>query len=146
MIRLGYKNVFPHVGTNARIKCPSGEMVPPLVTGTFGGSDFIHSLLGEAGDHLSEASISDLNKAVQRARSSPDNSDGGLVGLLRQIPGGGGEGMSRDMEDIRAGAAGDPNQMSPQQVRSLPFLPLLSSLPPLPLIPLVQKEEGRPEC
>lgn len=118
LIKLGYTHVFPHVGQNARIKAPNGAMVPPLVTGTFGGSDFIHSLLGEAGDHLSEASISDLNKAVSRARSDPNNSDGGLVGLLRQIPGGDGEQASRDINEIRAagGAGGDPNSMSPQQL------------------------------
>lgn len=101
-------------------------MVPPLVTGTFGGSDFIHSLLGEAGDHLSEASISDLNKAVNKARSDPANSDNGLVGLLRQIPGQDGDQASRDISDIRAGAGGDPNSMSPQQVRYRAGSPLSS--------------------
>jgi len=31
------------------INTPNGR-APPLVTGTFGGADFLHSLLGEAGE------------------------------------------------------------------------------------------------
>lgn len=55
LIRLGYHQVFAHVGDAVKIQTPAGP-APPLVTGTFGGSDFVHSLLGEATDHLSEAS------------------------------------------------------------------------------------------
>jgi hypothetical protein len=67
---MGYRDVFVHVGDNVRIRVPqgyahAGAMVAPLVTGrqalvhvsfaklnlfspkgTFGGSDFIHSLIG----------------------------------------------------------------------------------------------------
>ena len=35
--KLGYKKVFAHVGDNVRIRAPDGQMVPPIVTGTFGG-------------------------------------------------------------------------------------------------------------
>jgi hypothetical protein len=52
LIRLGHTHVFTHVGDNVRIQSPDGRWVAPIVTGTFGGSDFTHSLLGEAGDHL----------------------------------------------------------------------------------------------
>lgn len=31
-------------------------------------ADFMHSLLGEATDHISEASVSDLSKAMDRVR------------------------------------------------------------------------------
>jgi hypothetical protein len=55
LMRLGHHQVFPHVGDAAKVQTPAGP-APPLVTGTFGGSDFIHSLLGEATDHISEAS------------------------------------------------------------------------------------------
>ncbi|KAL7416920.1 heterokaryon incompatibility protein Het-C-domain-containing protein [Mrakia frigida] len=118
----GYRDVFPHVGRDCKIKAPNGSMVHPLVTGTFGGSDFMHSMLGEAGDHLSEASLTDLSKAVDKARSSSsDNSNSGLRALFSQIPGGEGESMSRDMDDItRAGQPGaggqDPSTMTPQQL------------------------------
>jgi hypothetical protein len=48
---LGYHNVFPHVGTQTMINL-HGKQVFPLVTGTFGGVDFLHSVLGEATDHV----------------------------------------------------------------------------------------------
>ncbi len=51
---MGHRDVFAHVGRNVRVHAPNGQMVPLLVTGTFGGADFIHSLMGEATDHLSE--------------------------------------------------------------------------------------------
>ena len=44
--------MFVHVGDQVRVHAPNGKMVAPLVTGTFGSSDFIHSLLGEATDHI----------------------------------------------------------------------------------------------
>ena len=53
---MGHRNVFPHVGQNVKVHAPNGRSVFPLVTGTFGGADFIHSLMGEATDHLSEVS------------------------------------------------------------------------------------------
>jgi hypothetical protein len=45
LIEMGYRNVFPHVGENTAVRL-GGKTVFPLVTGTFGGMDFIHSLLG----------------------------------------------------------------------------------------------------
>lgn len=54
--------MFTHVGDHVRIQTPNGRSVSPIVTGTFGSSDFTHSLLGEAGDKLSEASVSDLQE------------------------------------------------------------------------------------
>jgi hypothetical protein len=57
LISLGHRNVFPHVGNNVKVRAPNGHDVPILVTGTFGGADFIHSLLGEATDHLSEVGL-----------------------------------------------------------------------------------------
>lgn len=45
---MGHDEVFPHVGEHVRIQSPNGKYVAPLVTGTFGSSDFTHSLLGGA--------------------------------------------------------------------------------------------------
>jgi hypothetical protein len=45
LIEMGYRNVFPHVGERTTIHL-GGKTIFPLVTGTFGGMDFIHSLLG----------------------------------------------------------------------------------------------------
>ena len=45
LIELGYRDVFPHVGRDTKINL-RGKMVYPLVTGTFGAVDFLHSVLG----------------------------------------------------------------------------------------------------
>ena len=45
------------------INTPNGS-APPLVTGTFGGADFLHSLMGEATDKLSQASVTDLSEKM----------------------------------------------------------------------------------
>ena len=45
---MGHTEVFAHVGDYVRIQAPNGRQVAPLVTGTFGSSDFTHSLLGGA--------------------------------------------------------------------------------------------------
>lgn len=70
------------------IPTPSG-LAPPLVTGTFGSADFIHSVLGEASEyvvhmhtivfvaqlpcitfsHLSQASIVDLTVHMEEVRA-----------------------------------------------------------------------------
>lgn len=38
---MGHEEVFAHVGRNVRIQGRNGRSVPILVTGTFGGSDFV---------------------------------------------------------------------------------------------------------
>jgi hypothetical protein len=52
LLSMGHSQVFVHVGDQVRVQAPNGRWVAPIVTGTFGSSDFIHSLLGEAGDKL----------------------------------------------------------------------------------------------
>jgi hypothetical protein len=88
LIELGYNQVFPQVGGNTQISVQgSGKRVWPLVTGTFGGTDFIHSLLGEATDKLSQTSLTDLNAAVTDAelKNTTDTFDK-LKGLLSMLP------------------------------------------------------------
>lgn len=41
-----FQDVFPHVGTSSQITV-YGKQIFPLVTGTFGGVDFLHSVIGE---------------------------------------------------------------------------------------------------
>ena len=47
--KMGHNEIFCHVGDRVSVNTPNGP-APPLVTGTFGGADFLHSLLGEAGE------------------------------------------------------------------------------------------------
>ncbi|KAI9638574.1 putative heterokaryon incompatibility protein HET-C [Dioszegia hungarica] len=124
LVTLGYSQVFTHVGTNVRIQAPNGKQVSPMVTGTFGGADFIHSLMSEAGDHLSQASISDLSKSMDASRSGPGDTTGvgGLISIFKMLPGNEGDSLTRDMNDIqnmRSAPGGmDPQQMSPQELHA----------------------------
>ena len=78
--------------------------------------------LGEANDHISSASVSDLNKKVVEARSAPqDRGIDGIRDLLFQLPGGEGQSLSRDMDNvsnIRASTQ-DPMNMSPQELHAV---------------------------
>jgi hypothetical protein len=50
---LGFRDVFPHCGSQTGINI-RGHHIFPLVTGTFGAVDFLHSVLGEANDHFTQ--------------------------------------------------------------------------------------------
>ncbi|EMD61369.1 hypothetical protein COCSADRAFT_201801 [Bipolaris sorokiniana ND90Pr] len=92
---LGYNNVFPHTGVQTAINL-NGKHTYPLVTGTFGGVDFFHSVLGEANDHITQTEIDEVNTALVDAVSSngkrsggAGGSDpcGGLIDALNMVPG-----------------------------------------------------------
>ncbi|KIM46972.1 hypothetical protein M413DRAFT_440527 [Hebeloma cylindrosporum] len=136
LVALGHQQVFVHVGDNVRIQAPNGRWVAPIVTGSFGSSDFIHSMLGEASDHLSSSSVTDINAELAKARSksmSQTRGPGGpaisptdaLRDIMSAVPGGAGSDFSRDLENIeriRAGpAAGGkrPEDMSPQELHAV---------------------------
>ncbi|KZO91064.1 Het-C-domain-containing protein [Calocera viscosa TUFC12733] len=125
LVNLGHEDVFCHVGEHCRVRAKNGKMVYPLVTGTFGGADFIHSLLGEATDHISEASVSDLTKEFDRARSqSSSGSQETLRSLFSQLPGREGSQLTREMDGVQriraeGGVNGKkPDQMSPQELHA----------------------------
>ncbi|KIY69310.1 Het-C-domain-containing protein [Cylindrobasidium torrendii FP15055 ss-10] len=130
LVSMGHEQVFTQVGDQVRIQAPNGKWVAPIVTGTFGGSDFMHSLLGEAGDKLSESSVSDLNKKIDSARSrsgpggSATGSTDGLRALFKLLPDGMGGDMSRDMDNVQrirdAPSQGGkrPEDMSPQELHA----------------------------
>ncbi len=45
---MGERDIFPHCGTNTKIQLEGAQdSVYPIVTGTFGGVDFLHSVTGE---------------------------------------------------------------------------------------------------
>ncbi|QRW24652.1 heterokaryon incompatibility protein Het-C protein [Rhizoctonia solani] len=87
LLKMGHSEVFCHVGDNVKVNSPNGP-VPPLITGTFGSADFMHSMLGEATDHLSEASVSDLSKKMSELKNQ-DQSESPIAKLraiLGRIP------------------------------------------------------------
>ncbi|KAF2120837.1 heterokaryon incompatibility protein Het-C-domain-containing protein [Lophiotrema nucula] len=90
---LGFRNVFPHTGVQTEINL-HGKHVFPLVTGTFGGVDFFHSVLGEATDHITQSEVDQVNTAL--ADAITNNKRGGessctaLTDVLSKVPGTGG--------------------------------------------------------
>jgi len=94
---------------------------PPLITGTFGGADFLHSLLGEAADHLSETSVTDLTQKMADAKAQ--NSDGSAIARLRQLlsllpSSGGGDEKAQNAEAVGDKAIHfDPSTVAPEEVR-----------------------------
>lgn len=77
---LGHHSVFPHCGTNTEINI-RGKRVYPLVTGTFGAVDFLHSVLGEATDHFTQSEVDEMNIALKNAEQLSKSGGGGGGGL-----------------------------------------------------------------
>ncbi|KAI0756549.1 heterokaryon incompatibility protein Het-C-domain-containing protein [Daedaleopsis nitida] len=118
--KMGHDDVFCHVGDDVLIDTPSGR-THPLVTGTFGGADFLHSLMGEATDHLSQASVVDLSKKLDES-ANQDNSIGKLHELLKSLPIGGGseDDNMNAADDMQAKAKAynfDPDNIAPPEVQ-----------------------------
>lgn len=72
---LGYHSVFPHCGTGAEINL-RGKRVYPIVTGTFGGVDFLHSVLGEATDHFTQSEVDEVDIALKNAQAQSASGGG----------------------------------------------------------------------
>jgi hypothetical protein len=79
--------VFPHVGRNTRIRLQGsrGGDVYPIVTGTFGGVDFLHSVTGEVSDKLTQNEIEELEGTLDGSKNSDTSV---LENLLDKIPDG----------------------------------------------------------
>lgn len=113
LIELGERDVFPHVGRNTRLRLPGARHeVYPIVTGTFGGVDFLHSVTGEVSDKLTQNEIDELEGTLQQSQ----NTDTSLLrNLLDKIPDGlfGGDDKKSKMDDIQQNAsAAQVEQMS----------------------------------
>lgn len=106
---MGYRDVFPHAGTATELDL-HGHRVFPLVTGTFGVVDFIHSVLGEATDHFAQTEVEQMDIALKEAEAQSKAGDGSrssagsglssMTGLLSQVPGAGD--LARQAGDLQA--------------------------------------------
>ncbi|KAF8899167.1 heterokaryon incompatibility protein Het-C-domain-containing protein [Infundibulicybe gibba] len=117
--KMGHQEVFCHVGDRVEINTPNGR-APPLVTGTFGGADFLHSLMGEATDKLSQASVTDLSNKMSQASQGDNNNLSTLKNILGKLPIGGGNDKIEQGEEIHAQAKAynfDPNNIAPPEVQ-----------------------------
>ncbi|KAJ4306687.1 hypothetical protein N0V88_000051 [Collariella sp. IMI 366227] len=117
LIELGHYNVFAHCGSATQVNV-NGRRAFPLVTGTFGAVDFVHSVLGEATDHFTQSEVDEMNTALLNAERANQGtqSDGqrGLFGsgsggrdfisLLGQMPGVGDgyASQARSLQDMAA--------------------------------------------
>lgn len=112
---LGFHDVFPHCGIQAEVNI-RGKRIYPLVTGTFGAVDFLHSVLGEATDHFTQTEVDEMNivlKGAEQAQARSGDGQRGLFGsgggndfasLLSQVPGLGG-GLASTARDLQARSA-----------------------------------------
>ena len=110
---LGYRDVFPHTGTSTEI-IVRGHHIYPLVTGTFGAVDFLHSVLGEANDHFTQTEVEEMDLALKGAeQAQAGGGQRGIFGsgsgqeftaLLSQVPGMGG-GLASTARDLQARSA-----------------------------------------
>ncbi|QPH18380.1 hypothetical protein C2857_003400 [Epichloe festucae Fl1] len=105
LIEMGEQDIFPHVGSDTRIRLEGANGdVYPIVTGTFGGVDFLHSVVGEVSDKMSQNEIEELEGTLQDSK----NSDTSLLReLLDKIPDSlfGGKNQKKRIDEIQGNAA-----------------------------------------
>lgn len=107
LIELGERNVFPHVGRNCQVQLRGAHhRVYPIVTGTFGGVDFLHSVTGEFDDKITQSEIQELEGTLQNAQGQSQNTSI-LQGLLNKVPDGvfGGNDEAGKMDQLQQNAA-----------------------------------------
>lgn len=104
LAELGERDVFPHVGRNTQVRVNGarGE-VWPIVTGTFGGVDFLHSVTGEVSDKLTQNEIEELQGTLQQSTKADTSF---LRELLDKIPDGvfGGQHQSSKVDEFQQNA------------------------------------------
>lgn len=116
LIELGEQDIFPHVGRGTMMNIPGARQgVWPIVTGTFGGVDFLHSVTGELSDKMTQSEIEDLEGTLKQS-SNTDTSM--LRDLLDKIPDGllGGDKKSKvdDLEHNAQAAQMENMSVSPR--------------------------------
>ena len=106
LIELGERDVFPHVGRNCQVRLQGARHpVYPIVTGTFGGVDFLHSVTGEFDDKATQSEIQELEGTLQQAQSQGQNSSM-LQDLLNKVPDGvfGGKDEAGKADELKTNA------------------------------------------
>lgn len=104
LIELGERNVFPHVGRRTQMQLQGARgPVYPLVTGTFGGVDFLHSVMGELSDKATQSEMQDLEGTIAQSKKQDTSL---LKNLLNQIPSGilGGDDHAGKADQLQANA------------------------------------------
>jgi hypothetical protein len=106
LIELGEQNVFPHVGRRTQINLRGARgPVWPVITGTFGGVDFLHSVMGEFSDKATQSEIDELEGSISSAEQNRDQPSI-VKQLLSNLPSGlfGGNDESGKVDELQANA------------------------------------------
>ncbi|KIW85058.1 hypothetical protein Z517_00446 [Fonsecaea pedrosoi CBS 271.37] len=114
LIEMGERDVFPHVGRRTAVQLREvRHPVYPIVTGTFGGVDFLHSVCGEFDDKTTQSEIQELDDTLQQYQSgNQDNSI--LQDLLNKLPSGvfGGKDQAGKANELKQNALNQQMQNS----------------------------------
>ena len=119
LIELGERDIFPHVGRNALFHVQAARKeVYPIVTGTFGGVDFLHSVCGEITDKATQSELQELEGTISNADRAENKSK--IKDLLSQLPDGifGGKdeaGKADELEENANAAAMGNLQVTPKE-------------------------------
>ncbi|KAL9030679.1 MAG: hypothetical protein Q9196_001224 [Gyalolechia fulgens] len=106
LIELGEYDVFPHVGRRTQVTLPENRRsVFPIITGTFGGVDFLHSVMGEFSDKATQSEIQDLQSTIEQSQNNGNNTSM-LQDLLNQVPSGlfGGKDQAGKADELQMNA------------------------------------------
>lgn len=125
---LGYNSVFPHCGTRTEINL-NGKHVYPLVTGTFGAVDFLHSVIGEATDAFTQAEVDEVDIALKNAEGSSGGASSSrgffgfsaptnFISLVGNLPGVG-DGFASQARSLQAASEAQERQNNRQASRDL---------------------------
>lgn len=85
LIEMGERDIFPHVGRRTQIELQGARSgsVYPIITGTFGGTDFLHSVMGEFTDKSTQFELDELENTMQQAQTADTSL---LKDLLDKLP------------------------------------------------------------
>ncbi|KAK8229136.1 heterokaryon incompatibility protein Het-C-domain-containing protein [Phyllosticta capitalensis] len=118
LIELGERDVFPHVGRDTKVEVEGARgRVYPCVTGTFGGVDFLHSVMGEFNDKATQSEIQELEGAISNAQGNHE-AKSMVKDLLSQLPDGllGGDNAAKadEMEENATNAQMENMSVNPK--------------------------------
>jgi hypothetical protein len=102
---MGERDIFPYVGRQTQIRIEGAQHpVYPVVTGTFGGVDFLHSVMGEFDDKATQSEIQELAGTMQSSTTADTSV---LKSLLNSLPSGlfGGDDHAAKADELQANAA-----------------------------------------
>ncbi|KAH0012153.1 Het-C-domain-containing protein, partial [Aureobasidium melanogenum] len=105
LIELGERDVFPHVGRNTQVRVQGARHpVYPIVTGTFGGVDFLHSVMGELDDKATQSELQELEGVMDNSQNQNTSL---LKKLLKALPSGllGGKDQAGKVDELQSNAA-----------------------------------------